>query len=404
MSEVPVGRSASASANAAMPVGLIVLSLALANFSVGTGALIIAGILPQIAAALAVTVPQAGALVGYASMGYALGAPLLGAAFGAIDRRTLLLAGLGTMTLASLVGALSTSYEVLIVSRVVFAAASAVVTPTTIAVAAFVVAPEARGTAISRVFGGFAVSNVIGLPLGVMIASLGDWHYALWYAAGVSLVAFVLVWRFLPRDIRVPPSGFAVLARYVMDWRKMSVVAVAALQMGSVFVLYTYVTAWFKFELGFTGQATTWLLLWFGFFGTIGVFAAGTLMQRFKMRPLMFCLLLGVALVHSAFSWMPANVAATMIALALWGVIGFAFQPTQQMRVVQISGEAANAGVSLHASAVYVGQALGAFVGGAVIAGMGIQALGWFAAGMAGLAMLLMLATFTQVGNQNATK
>jgi DHA1 family inner membrane transport protein len=383
---------------------LIIFTLALANFGVGTGGLIIAGVLPQIAASLSVTLPQAGALVGYSSIAYALGAPVLGAAFGAIDRKRVLLGGLLLMSVSSIIGAVSSDYLVLLLSRIVFAASSAVVTPTTLAVAAFLTPPEARGKAISKVFGGFALSNVIGLPLGVMIASVADWHVSLWYAAAVSVIALVLVARCLPSDIKVPPSNFAVLANFLIDWRKMAVVSIVVLQMASVFVLYTYLTSWLNQVLGIRGSSVTWMLLWFGLFGTIGVFSSGELMQRFKMRSLMTVLLMALALIHASFSWAPVSMVSVMVMLALWGVFGFAFQPAQQTRVIQVSGTSANAGIALHASGVYVGQALGAFVGGAVLAGGGMTELGWTAGGMSILALLLMLLTFKTTPNQIAAK
>lgn len=385
---------------------LIIFALALANFGVGTGGLIIAGVLPQIAATLSVSVAQAGALVGYASVAYALAAPILGAAFGRIDRRRLLLCGLAVMTLSSVIGALSDSYTVLLGSRILFALSSAIVTPTTLAIAAFITAPAERGRAISKIFGGFAISNVIGLPLGVLIASYVDWHYSLWYAAIVSALAMGLVAKYLPKNIVVPPNTFAVLGRFLCDWRRVAVVSVIVLQMGSVFVLYTYITSWFGSVLGTSGQTVTWLLLWFGLFGTIGVFSSGELMQRFKQYPLMLTLVMLLTVVHSAFSWLPVSLASVMLLLALWGLVGFSFQPAQQSRVIHVSGQAANAGIALHASGVYVGQALGAFIGSAVLStpSLGIGALGWVAAAGSLATVVLIAATFRLHGNQSETK
>jgi predicted MFS family arabinose efflux permease len=383
---------------------LIIFTLALANFGVGTGGLIIAGVLPQIAASLVVSLPQAGALLGYSSIAYALGAPLLGAALGRIDRKQVLLGGLWLMTVASVVGALSTDYTVVLISRVVFAAASAVVTPTTLSVVAFLTTPEARGKAISKVFGGFALSNVIGLPLGVMIAAVSNWHVALWYAAIVSAAAALMVGKYLPRNIQVPPSNFAILWAFILDWRKMAVVSIIVLQMAAVFTVYTYLTAWLTVMLGLSQQAVTLMLLWFGLFGTIGVFSSGELMRRFNHHRLMVFLLIALAVIHSSFSWIPAFIPPVMLALALWGLFGFAFQPAQQTRVIQVAGTSANAGITLHASGVYVGQAFGAFVGGAMLAGGGMSSLGWAAAVGAMAALGLMLITFQTTRNQIPAK
>lgn len=381
---------------------LIIFALALANFGVGTGGLIIAGVLPQIAATLSVTLPQAGALVGYASIAYAFAAPILGAAFGTMDRKRLLLLGLGVMTLSSMLGALTSDYTVLLISRILFALSSAVVTPTTLTIAAFITAPAERGRAISKIFGGFAISNVIGLPLGVLIASMFDWNVSLWYAAAVSVVALLLVAKFLPSNILVPPNSFAVLGQFMLDWRKMAVVSIIILQMGSVFILYTYITSWFSVMLNASGTTITWLLLWFGFFGTVGVFSSGELMQRFRLFPLMVTLTLLLAVVQSSFSWMPVSTASVMLMLAAWGLVGFAFQPAQQNRVIQIAGTSANAGIALHASGVYIGQSLGAFAGAAVLANIGMGALGLFAAAGSVTAALLIVATFHLQGNQTS--
>jgi MFS transporter, DHA1 family, inner membrane transport protein len=385
---------------------LIIFALALANFGVGTGGLIIAGVLPQIAATLSVSVAEAGALVGYASVAYALAAPILGAAFGQIDRRRLLLGGLAVMTLSSVVGALSENYAVLLGSRILFALSSALVTPTTLAIAAFITAPAERGRAISKIFGGFAISNVIGLPLGVLIASYVDWHVSLWYAAFVSAAAMILVAKYLPANIMMPPNSFAVLGKFLCDWRRVAVVSIIVLQMGSVFVLYTYITSWFGSELNLSGQTVTWLLLWFGIFGTIGVFSSGELMQRFKLLPLMLTLTLLLAIVQSAFSWMPVSIASVMLLLALWGLVGFSFQPAQQTRVIHVSGQAANAGIALHASGVYLGQALGAFIGSAVLLtpSLGMGALGWVASAGSLATVILIAVTFCLKGNQAETK
>jgi predicted MFS family arabinose efflux permease len=308
------------------------------------------------------------------------------------------------MTMASVVGALSTDYTVVLISRIVFAAASAVVTPTTLSVVAFLTAPEARGKTISKVFGGFALSNVIGLPLGVMLAVVSDWHVALWYAAVVSAAAALMVGKYVPRNIQVPPSNFAVLGAFLLDWRKMAVVFIVVLQMAAVFTVYTYLTAWLTQMPGLSQQAVTWMLLWFGLFGTIGVFSSGELMQRFDNHKLMVVLLIVLAVVHSSFSWIPASIPLVMLVLALWGLFGFAFQPMQQTRVIQVAGTSANAGITLHASGVYVGQAFGAFVGGAMLAGGGMSSLGWTAAAGAMLALGLMLITFRTTRNQIPAK
>jgi predicted MFS family arabinose efflux permease len=184
----------------------------------------------------------------------------------------------------------------------------------------------------------------------------------------------------------------------------MAVVSIIVLQMAAVFTVYTYLTAWLTVMLGLSQQAVTLMLLWFGLFGTIGVFSSGELMRRFNHHRLMVFLLIALAVIHSSFSWIPAFIPPVMLALALWGLFGFAFQPAQQTRVIQVAGTSANAGITLHASGVYVGQAFGAFVGGAMLAGGGMSSLGWAAAVGAMAALGLMLITFQTTRNQIPAK
>ena len=101
---------------------------------------------------------------------------------------------------------------------------------------------------------------------------------------------------------------------------------------------------------------------------------------------------------------MPPSLTAVLLILACWGLFGFAYQPIQQTRVIHISGTAANAGITLQASGVYVGQALGAFVGGAVIASGGLAWFGWTATAGALLAIGVLLMTFHTTRDQIAAK
>jgi predicted MFS family arabinose efflux permease len=77
------------------------------------------------------------------------------------------------------------------------------------------------------------------------------------------------------------------------------------------------------------------------------------------------------------YSLLPMPHVALVALTFLWGVIGWAFMAPQQSRIVSIDPQSQNVSLSLNASAIYVGAAIGSAVGGAVIEGAGFSALGW---------------------------
>ncbi|MGH3843063.1 MAG: MFS transporter, partial [Pseudonocardiaceae bacterium] len=111
--------------NRSRPLWLYLLFVTL--LATATDEFVIAGILPDIASDLGVSISVAGQLVTVFALVYALGAPLLGAVFERRSKRAVMVGGLAVFVLANVAAAVSPGYWFLMASRVIAAAAAAVI-------------------------------------------------------------------------------------------------------------------------------------------------------------------------------------------------------------------------------------------------------------------------------------
>src|SRR3954471_8159779 len=118
--------------------------LAVGSFATGSGLLVVAGIVPRIAADLRVSTAAGGQVVTTFALAFALLAPVLAAFTGRVPRRPLLIAALALFVLANLLSALAPTYASLLATRVLAAVGMALYTPNAAAVAAHLVPPHHR--------------------------------------------------------------------------------------------------------------------------------------------------------------------------------------------------------------------------------------------------------------------
>ena len=190
-------------------------SLMLGMFALGTDLFVMAGVLPRIAADLGVDLARAGWLVSAFAIVYGLAAPLLAAATSGLPRRSAALGALAVFALANLLSALSTSFTLLLASRVLAALGAATFSPLASSVAATAVAPEQRGRALALVFGGTSAATVLGSPLGTWMAHAWGWRSTFGAVFALALlgafaglpVAALVIERYLAGYVERAPAG-----------------------------------------------------------------------------------------------------------------------------------------------------------------------------------------------------
>lgn len=371
------------------PRRLVLLVLALGNFAVGTGALVLAGVLPMIAHDVNVSAGTAGQLVAIYALAYAVAAPIISTLASGIPRRTLLALSMLVLAAGSVLGCIATSFPLLVVARVVAALGGATFTPASAAVAAAIAAPERRGAAIALVFGGFSVATVLGVPIGTYLGAHASWRVAFGLVAALAVLAgagVLVALRDAPPATRVGADAWLALLRRGAVVRA---AAAAALQMAAQFTVFTYVAPLLG-HAGFGPDSITFVLLGFGIASIAGTQLGGVLGDRLPPRLVVSAALAGLAIVLPLVS-LAASSELVVVVLLAWGAVGFGFQAPQQKRIASLAPSAPILALALNASALYVGTSAGAALGGALSGEWGLGALGIAGGILAALGLLAAL-------------
>ncbi|BEP68831.1 MULTISPECIES: MFS transporter [Variovorax] len=337
------------------------------NFVIGTGVMVVPGTLNEISASLAVQVATAGQLISAAAFVMCLGAPLLAAAVAGWDRRKLLALTLLWYAAWHVVAALVPSFGALLPVRMLTVIAPAIFTPQAAACAGMLVPPEQRGRAVTFVFLGWSVASVLGLPIGALIGGHLGWRMAFMAIAALSVVSAASVWLTLPSGIRPAALTAAAWSRVLRSPVLMGIVSVTALQGVGQFVLFSYFGPLLK--QGFGADANTLSLMWalFGAFGLLGNMVVSRYIDRVGAGRMVLLTTGLIAL--SLLLWPLASTLAWLaVVLVPWGLGCFATNSSQQARLVGLAPALAPGSVALNSSGIYIGQALGAALGGWLLA------------------------------------
>ncbi|KRG68167.1 MFS transporter [Pseudoxanthomonas dokdonensis] len=368
-----------ASAKSPLPIGLYALTAG--AFGIGTTEFVIMGLLMQVAGDLQVSLAQAGLLISGYALGVFVGAPLLTAASSRLPRKTVLVALMLVFTLGNLLCALAPNYAVLMLARVITSLAHGTFFGVGAVVATGLVAEDRKASAISIMFTGLTVATLLGVPAGAWLGLHFGWRSTFWAVSLIGVLATVIIALWVPADRERPaPVAFATELRALAQPQVMLGLLMTVLGFGGMFTVYTYIQPLLTQVTGFADSAVSPILLVFGVGMIAGNLLGGRLADRNLTRALLVTLL-ALALVMAAMGLVLHLRWAMVLFTGLLGAAAFATVSPLQLMVLRQAGAAQNLASSLNIGAFNLGNALGAWLGGVVIAhGLGLQALPWVAA------------------------
>ncbi|MFC4329289.1 MFS transporter [Streptomyces andamanensis] len=346
--------------------GRPVAVLALGSFAMGTDSFVLAGILPQIADGLHVSTGAAGQTITAFALTYGLAAPFLAVLTSRLPRKPLLAVALALFVLANLASAVAPNLTLLLVARVVAGLGAALYTPNASAAAAALAGPAARGRALSVILGGLTVGTVLGVPVGTAIGQHVSWEASLVFVAAVGALALLGVLAVLPA-LPIPPAiplaqRFAVLA----NRRVVVMVLFMLLASGASIMVYTYTSTVLGDIAHIHGTALATALLAWGFGGIFGSFGSGFLTDRLgATRTLTYAVVLLV--VTLALLTVCTSIVPVIIVMALNGAAGWALATPNNHRLTELVPTLPSVVISFNSSGIYLGQALGAALGGVLV-------------------------------------
>jgi len=376
-------------------LALALLALAMGGFAIGTTEFVSMGLLPQLAAGVGVSIPTAGHLISAYAVGVVVGAPLIAVLGARLPRRELLVGLMAVFLAGNAASALAVDFGTLTAARFLAGLPHGAYFGVASLVAADMVTPARRGRAVSKVMLGLAVANVVGVPAATWLGQQAGWRSAYWLVSALAALTAVLVLWLVPHvTANRGASGRGELSAF-KDLQVLLTLLAGAIGFGGMFAMYTYIAPTVTEVAGLPEGRVPIYLLVFGLGMVVGTALAGRLADWSVFRSMLLgSLAMGLALV--AFTWTAQWFLPGLLTAFVISVVSSVLVVGLQMRLMQVAGDAQTVGAAMNHASLNIANALGAWLGGVVVAaGFGYTATSWVGAGLslAGLAVLLVSAT-----------
>ncbi|CAK7260844.1 MULTISPECIES: MFS transporter [unclassified Shinella] len=359
-----------------LPLGLLsILTLTLCAFSVTTAEFVIAGILPQVAAGLGVSVPAAGHLVTAYAIGMIVGGPLVTLLTVSVPRKPLMVALLLVFAAGNAFAAIAPTYSSLLAARLLGGSVVGTFFALAIVVAASLAAPGKQASAIAKVAFGFNLAMILGAPLGTLIGQQFGWRSTFIAIAILAAIAVAFLIKLVPVRRTNTPGSIARELRVLKNRDLQLALATTAVGNAGVLMAFVYLAPLLTNISGFSHESVPALLLLYGVGATLGNLVGGWLSDR-ALMPSMIGLLFGLAVALALFWLIGAIQFAALLMIFVIGALAFAIIPGMQTKVLIAAQEAPTLGIAINASGFQAAAALAAWTGGEIIKGsMGLPSL-----------------------------
>ncbi|MGG7463871.1 MFS transporter [Plantibacter sp. YIM 135347] len=384
-------------------IRLALLALAVGAFGIGTTEFVAMGLLPNIAADLLPELysasheqanAQAGWLITAYALGVVVGAPTIAALVARYQRRKVLLWLGVAFTVGTLASAVLPSFGLVLASRFIAGLPHGAYFGIAALVAAGLMGPGKRARGVALVLTGLTLANVIGVPFATWVGQGLGWRAAYVIVAGIFLLATIAIFFAVPAQ---PGNPGQTMRKELAVFRRTQVwfvLAIGSIGFGGLFAVYSYIAPLVTEVTKQSESLVPWVVATMGLGMTAGNLVGGHLADKnvqktlYLFFSLMIVMLLGLALTAA---WVP-----TLFVFIF--AVGFSSQgigPTIQTRLMDVARDSQSIAAALNHSALNIGNAMGALLGGLVIAaGFGYVSPVWLGAILTVLGLLLVITSF----------
>lgn len=347
---------------------LAVVALALGGFGIGTTEFVAMGLLPDIASSFGISEPTAGHVISAYALGVVVGAPVIAALTARLPRKALLLGLITVFTLGNLASMVAPSYPTLVAARFVAGLPHGAFFGIAALAAAHLMGPQNRAKAVAHVLSGLTIATVLGVPIASWLGQALGWRSAFGLVVVIGVITLAALWFWLPDHLRrmhvTSPLAELGALRRPQVWLA---VLVGMIGFGGMFAVYTYISTTMTDVAGLSRTLVPVALMVFGLGMVIGNLVGGRLADMSVIRALYLSLgTLGALL--AVFVAAAHNPWTALLALFGIGAAGSAVGPALQTRLMDVAHDAQTLAAALNHSALNIGNATGAWVGGLVIA------------------------------------
>ena len=310
--------------------------------------------------------------------------------------RKVLLAGMSTLGIGSLITAIAPSYGVLMLMAPFGAVSQAIIRPLSVAIAGTHLAGDNRRGAVGLATIGMSIGTIVGIPMLTTIAFFGGWRVAFGFLTALNVLVTVYMAWSIPPD--APASGDAPRSRLglssyaslITDFPTMFLIGSSLVRSISLWGFNTYRGAFFVYRFGVSTQEVGWIFTMAG----MGLFLGGTVASsRFVKLPLYWLAIIGTAAIGLGGGLTMALPLGILPAIALTVLtsfgLGFSLVATDTLIVNRAIGQRGTA-TSLNRVSTNIGVGAGSSGGGLMIAVDGYPLLGTTVLGFGAGALALL--------------
>lgn len=372
-------------------VRLVLLSLMLCTFSIGTTEYVVMGFLTQIADTFDVTIASTGLLVTLYAISVAVFGPLLTMITVKWPKKPLLIMLLLLFIISNVASAMAPTFDFLLATRVAAGVMHATFFGLAMVIAAKVVSPDKQGMAISSVQGGLTIALMLGVPFGSFIGGMISWRLIFWLIALLGTISLIGIISFVPQ---MKPVEAPSLKKEIASFKSKNVLfplATIIFGYAGVFTTYTYIEPMLREITGYGITGVTVALFCFGAGAAIGNFLSGRIPMEYLTSGLILSLS-GLTLILALFTFLIQNPISAMFIIFLFGLGAFGTVPILQTKMITGAREAPTLAATTSASAFNVANAGGAWLGGALLhAGFGYMIISFAGAVITMIGIIITL-------------
>jgi len=381
-----------AEAPSPMAVALVQLALACGGFGIGTGEFAIMGLLPNVAGTFSVTTPQAGYVISAYALGVVIGAPVIAVLAAKMARRSLLLLLMGIFAIGNILSAMAPTFESFTLLRFITGLPHGAYFGVAAIVAASMVPVHKRARAVGRVMLGLTIATLLGTPLATFFGQSLDWRIAFTTVGVIGLVTVALIWTYVPRDQVEEGASFMRELGAFKRPQVLLTLAIAAVGYGGMFAMFSYIADTTMKVAMLPASMVAVMMVLFGIGMNVGNVLGSWLADKSLMGTIGGSLIFNIV-VLSCFSLTAANPVMLAACVFLTGC-GFAAGPALQTRLMDVAADAQTLAAASNHSAFNIANALGAWLGGLVIAwGYGYASTGYVGAFLSFLGIFVFAAS-----------
>jgi len=365
-------------------INLGLISLTIGGFVIGMTEFMMMGVLPDVARTLHVSIPTAGHLISIYALGVVIGAPLMVGLTGKFPPKIVLMSLMGMFFVSNTLFAVAPGFGLLMVVRLFAGLPHGAFFGMGAVVASRLAEPGREARAVSVMFAGLTIANIIGVPLGTYIGHHISWRLSFLMIAAISLIATGTIKLWMPVLSAPDNPGFLNSVKVFKKPELWLIIGVSAIGTGGMFAWISYIAPLMTEVAGFSSNVITLIMVIAGIGMAAGNFAGGRLADRYSplitTSILLLCMIAALLLFTVVIHLKVAAIFMTFIT----GAVGFAVIAPMQMLIIQSAKGSEMLASSVLQASTNMGNALGAFLGGLPIAaGLGYTSPEFIGAGLA---------------------